>query len=171
MNKQFLCIHGGLSPELQTLDDLKSVSLHMELWARLSWIHSKSALSIFLRLIASVNPPPMAWCAIFFGLTHWKISEAKKRRKVLCITMSGVVRSFSGAYLVLFPYSWTIESRLFSSLRKVDGLISHIIVIKPLVPSSKEMDSYLSYAHTKLKTPGMLVSSRVSAKLIIVTDK
>jgi serine/threonine-protein phosphatase 2B catalytic subunit len=30
MNRQFLCIHGGLGPEMHSLEDLKSVSLESE---------------------------------------------------------------------------------------------------------------------------------------------
>ena len=52
MNKQFLCIHGGLSPELHTLDDLKNVCIPAfpELFPLLT----------ASRLIASANRPRKA---------------------------------------------------------------------------------------------------------------
>ena len=52
MNKQFLCIHGGLSPELNTLDDIRAVSATLFLRSQPANLH--------LSLIASENHQPTA---------------------------------------------------------------------------------------------------------------
>ena len=96
LNEQFLCIHGGLSPEIKSLDDIKNIDRTVIKTGRSRRCDFPGTL-IFIIKKGLKNHHHMVQCVIYFGPIRVKNMEKKIRhKKNLPQIMLGVVPTFTG---------------------------------------------------------------------------
>lgn len=116
MNKQFLCIHGGLSPELHTIHDLQMVRLsdrYLYTW----WTHATLS-------VGQISWTPNAWFNVWHSLvrSNRRFWVGKGKRQLFAQSRQGLLL-FLYVSIALFKLSAFDWSRFV-----IDKLLGHVQV-------------------------------------------
>lgn len=127
MNQQFLCVHGGLSPEIHTLDDIKKVissSCTIELsragprFTCLSAPVLKAGTSASFSWIGSRNRRLLGPCATCCGPIRWRTLAMRKPKNISATTRCEAALTFTGQSCLRLPLHPLQQTQSSNHLKK-----------------------------------------------------